>query len=754
MKTSIDNNSIIKVDRRSFLKTGIIGSTGLILGTQIACSSLFQEEPRVKATFSPNVFLTINEKGEITIVTHRSEMGTGIRTSLPAVVADELEADWNMVTIQQAIGDEDTYGDQNTDGSYSIRMFYTPMRRVGAAARMMLEQAAAAKWQVDVSECKAKNNNVIHEPSGKKYDFGELAGDASKLAVPAEKDIKLKDSKDFNRIGKSTPITDLKDIVVGKANFGLDTMLPNLKVAVIKRCPVAGGKVKSLNDEAAKALIGVEKIFILDSPGFPAGFNAPLGGVVVVAGNTWDAMRGRDALQVEWDNGINGDYNSEEYLADLVKKTNNDGSVRRENGDIKNGLKGADKVLDSTYVLQHLSHAPMEPPCGVAYAQEGKCELWVPTQNPKWVRESVAAALGIEKENVTVNVTLLGGGFGRKSKADFSVEAAKISKEFGAPIKLVWTREDDIQHDLYHACAVQRIKVGIDKENNVVAWNQKSIFPSIGGTATDQAIQPNGQELSLGAIDFPYNIENICVESADAPAKTRIGWLRSVCNIQHAFAIGSMMDEIAESRNMDPIKNALDLLGEDRQIGKEEFGKELVNYNTEYEDYPWDTGRFRGVINEVAKKSNWGKELPKGRAQGFCAHRSFLTYVACVVEVETDEQGKVLSIPEVHYAVDCGVAVNRDRVIAQFEGGAIFALGGALEGAITFKEGQVEQSNFHNYKVARMKNAPDNINVHIIDSQEKPTGVGEPPVPPIAPALANAIYAASGKRFKNLPMFA
>jgi len=752
MKEIKTNSTIVKVDRRAFLKTGVIGSTGLILGTQIACSTFFGEEERPKATFSPNVFLTINEKGEVTIVAHRSEMGTGIRTSLPAVVSDELEADWSRVKIQQAIGDEETYGDQNTDGSYSIRMFYMPMRKAGAAARMMLEQAAASKWNVEVKECKAKNHFVIHGPSGKKLEFGELAGHASKLPVPKDEDIQLKDKQDFTRIGKDTPITDLQNLVQGKAKFGLDTMLPDAKVAVIRRCPVAGGKVKSLNSDAALKVAGVRKVLTLESPGFPAGFNAPLGGVAVVADNTWAAIKGRDTLEIEWDNGANGDYNSEEYLSGLIAKTKLDNTIRRENGDIKKGLKGSKKILDSTYVLQHLSHTPMEPPCGVAFAEEGKCELWVPTQNPKWVQEGVAAALEIEKENVTVNVTLLGGGFGRKSKADFAVEAAKISKEYGSPIKLMWTREDDIQHDLYHSCAVQRIKVGIDKENNVVAWNQKSVFPSIGGTATNQAIQPSGQELSLGVIDMPYDIKNICIESADAPAKTRIGWLRSVCNIQHAFAIGSMMDEIAKARNMDPVKNALDLLGEDRQIDKAVFGKELVNYGTEYEDYPWETSRLRGVINEVAKKSKWGKELPKGRGQGFYAHRSFLTYVACVVEVETDENGALLSIPEIHYAVDCGVAVNVDRVKAQFEGGAIFALSGALKGAITFKNGSVQQSNFHDYQVARMKDAPKNIFVHLIKSDAKPTGVGEPPVPPIAPALANAIFAASGKRIKKLPM--
>lgn len=746
------NNAIVKVDRRTFLKTGVMGSTGLILGTQIACSTIFGEKERPKATFSPNVFLTINEKGEVTIVAHRSEMGTGIRTSLPAVVADELEADWSKVKIQQAIGDEKTYGDQNTDGSYSIRMFYMPMRKAGAAARMMLEQAAAARWQVDVGECKAQNHQIVHQSSGKKLDFGELAGEASKLEVPKEADLKLKDSKDFKRIGKDTPITDLQDIVTGKANFGLDTILPDMKIAVIRRCPVAGGKVKSFKADKALKVAGVQKVFTLDSPGFPTNFHNPLGGVVVVADNTWAALKGREALEVEWDDGINSEYDTEKFLSELADKANKENTTRRANGDAAKALKGSASVLENTYTLQHLSHAPMEPPCGVAHFQEGKCELRVPTQHPQWVVGSVAGLLGIEEKDVTVNVTLLGGGFGRKSKPDFSAEAALVSKEYGGPVKLLWTREDDIQHDLYHACAVQRISVGMDKDKKVTAWSQKSMFPSIGGTANPEAKQPDNGEVSLGMIDFPYNIENISMQSGDAPAQTRIGWLRSVCNIQHAFAIGSMMDELAEARGIDPIDNVLDLLGGDREIDKETLGEQFQNYNTKLEDFPWNTARLRGVIQEVAKKSTWGKELPKGRAQGFCAHRSFLTYVACVVEVETDEKGQVLSIPEIHYAVDCGVAVNTDRVKAQFEGGAVFALSGALKGAITFKEGRVQQSNFHDYQVARMKDAPGKIFVHLINSEEKPTGVGEPPVPPVAPALANAIYAASGVRIRSMPL--
>ena len=747
-------SEIVKVDRRSFLKTGVLGSTGLILGTQISCSGLFGKKELPPATFSPNVFLTINEKGEVVIVAHRSEMGTGIRTSLPAVVADELEADWERVSIEQAVGDQSVYGDQNTDGSYSIRMFYMPMRRAGAAARMMLEQAAANRWGVNVSECKAQNHKVVNSSSGKEFEFGELADEASKLEVPKEDDIKLKDAKDFKRIGKDTPIVDLQDIVEGKGKFGLDTQIEGTKIAVIKRCPVAGGKVKTFDSAAALQVNGVQRVFTLDSPGFPSGFHNPLGGVVVIADNTWAAMKGRDAVEVEWDNGANGSYDSDAYLSQLLDRSEEENTIKRENGSVNAAFGWASSTIEKSYVMQHLSHAPMEPPCGVAHVQEGKCDLWVPSQHPQWVKGSVAGALGIEEENVTVNVTLLGGGFGRKSKPDFSVEAALISKEIGGPVKLVWSREDDIQHDLYHACAVERIKVGLDADKKVTAWNQKSLFPPIGGTANPDAKQPDHGELSLGMLDFPFDIPNIRMEAGDAPSQTRIGWLRSVCNIQHAFAIGSMMDEIAAARGVDPVQNALELLGEDRVIAKEVLGENCQNYNTEYTDFPWDTGRFRKVIETVAEKSNWGKSLPKGKGQGFCAHRSFLTYVACVVEVKTDDAGNVVNIPEIHFAVDCGLAVNRDRVISQFEGGAIFALSGALKGAITFKDGKAQQSNFHDYQVARMKDAPENIYVHIVDSGEKPTGVGEPPVPPIAPALANAIFAASGKRINKLPLMA
>jgi isoquinoline 1-oxidoreductase beta subunit len=745
-------NRIVKIDRRAFLKSSLLGSTGLILGTHISCSSYMSDEQSSDVVFNPNAFVFINSNGDVIIIAHRSEMGTGIRTSLPAIVADEMEADWKRVAIQQALANKELYGDQNTDASYSMRMFYMPMRKLGASVRMMLEQAAAGKWNVDLEECKAVNHKVIHLPSERSFNFGELVEEASKLDTPEERLIKLKENKDFKRIGKNTPLVDLADIVTGKAVYGLDTLMPKSKVAVIRRCPVAGGKIISYNAEKALATTGVSEVFVLESPGFPTKFDIPMGGIVVVAENTWAALKGRDALEVEWDYGINSDYDSEQYISQLVENTEGEMAVRRENGNIDASFTGANKVLDRTYTLQHLSHSPMEPPCGVAYAQPDKCELWVPTQNPQWVQRAVANALEIEPKNVKVNVTLIGGGFGRKSKPDFTVEAAVISKMAKVPIKLLWTREDDILHDFYHACSVQRIKVGLDKNKKVIAWNQKSMFPPIGGTSNAKNIQPGKNEINKGLVDFPYQIENIRFETGNAPAKARIGWFRSVSNMQHAFAIGCMMDELAEARGIDAVENTLDLLGPDRYIEKELFGDDFQNYKTELSDYPWDTKRFRQVINKVAKKSNWGKKLPKGRGQGFCAHRSSLTYVACVVEVETDDLGKILSIPEIHYAVDCGVPVNRDRVISQFEGGAIFALSAALRGAITFKNGIAQQSNFDDYYVTKMKDIPKNMYVHLIESDEKPTGVGEPPVPPIAPALANAIYAASGKRLRNMPL--
>lgn len=751
MKTQNTDHKIFKVNRRDFLKKSALGAGGLLLGVQLGCNSkpkLLTGDPA--AVLSPNVYISIDGTGEVTLIAHRSEMGTGIRTSLPLVMADEMEADWNRVKVVQAVNDV-KYGDQNTDGSYSVRMFYPQLRKAGATVRRMLEQAAAREWGVDVSECKAVNHEVVNS-SGDVFGYGYLAEKAGDLPIPEESEITLKSPDDFKYITKKTSIYDLEDIVTGKAVFGFDTNPAGAKVAVIKRNPEAGAGVQTFNPDEAVKVPGVQKVFKIDAPGFPTGFEKPLGGIVVVADNTWAALKGREALEITWAKGVNADYNSVDYLAYMQKQAGKDGNVKREQGQIKTALNNTSKLIESDYLVPHFSHSPMETPCAVAhYKEDGSCELWAPVQDPQWVGRAVASVLGLEEDKVTVNVTLLGGAFGRKSKPEFAVEAAFISKEYGGPIKLLWTRDDDIRSSFYHFLCAQHMKVGIDSDNKVNAWLHRSVFPPIGGSADPNAKEASNFELCMGVLDMPYAIENICCETNEAPARIRIGWLRSVGNINHAFAIGSMLDQVAEARGIDPIDNALELIGDDRQIDFESLVDGFWNYNEKVEDFPWNTARFKNVINTVREKSDWGKDLPAGSGMGFAAHRSFLTYVACVVEVEVDDQNNI-KIPMVHYAVDCGVPVNPERIKAQFEGGAAFGASLALKSEITVKDGAVEQENFHDYLVARITDAPYETAVHIIDSNENPTGVGEPPVPPFIPALCNAIYKATGKRVTQLPV--
>ncbi|MEM7374940.1 MAG: molybdopterin cofactor-binding domain-containing protein [Bacteroidota bacterium] len=751
MHTPSHKNQIFKVDRRDFLKTAAWSTGGLLLGVQLGC------DPKPKfltgnpaANFAPNLFISINGSGEVSLIAHRSEMGTGIRTSLPLVMADEMEADWEQVSIVQAVGDKQ-YGDQNTDGSYSIRMFYPQLRKAGATVRLMLEQIAAREWGVDVSECTADNHRVVHT-SGKVFGYGYLAEKAGDLPIPDESQIRLKSPEEFRYITKKTSIYDLEDIVTGKATFGFDTQIPGAKVAVIARNPETGAGIESYDDTEAMKIPGVQKVFQIDAPGFPTGHDAPMGGVVVIADDTWTALKGKEALQVSWAKGKNARYDSVAYLKQLQNKSKRNGQIKREQGAIKSALKSSEKVIESDYLVPHFVHSPMETPSAVAhYKEDNTCELWAPVQDPQWTRRAVAGALGIDEGRVRVNVSLLGGAFGRKSKPDFAVEAALASREAGAPVKLLWTREEDIQNGFYHFLCAQHMKVGIDENNQVNAWLHRSLFPPIGGTASAENKIASNLELCMGALDMPFNIENVCCETNEAPAQIRIGWLRSVGNINHGFAIGSMLDKIAETRGMDPIDNILDLIGEDREIDFDALVDGFWNYNEKVADFPWSTSRFKHVIQTVKEQSGWGKQLGARKGMGFAAHRSFLTYVACVVEVEVDTNNNI-HIPMAHYAVDCGVPVNPERIKAQFEGGAAFGASLALKSEITVKDGAVQQNNFHDYLVARITDAPYETAVHIIESNEKPTGVGEPPVPPFIPALCNAIYQATGTRITQLPV--
>lgn len=749
-KTGDVSSEVFNASRRDFLKIGGLLTGGLVLGVSFfSCN----EKGKKVATLAPNVYLTINSDGEVIIIAHRSEMGTGIRTTLPMIVADELGVDWSKVRIVQAEGDEKKYGSQNTDGSFSVRMFYQPMREAGATARYMLMQAAAKQWKVSADECDTENSQVVHRASGKTIPFGELVEAAGGLTVPKAAELKLKSRDQYKMIGHDTAIVDLHDIVTGKAVFGIDAAVDNMKIAVVKRCPVVGGTVKSFNDQKALAVPGVLKVISIKGAGLPATLNKPLSGVAVIAENTWAAIKGRDLLEVEWDFGPNADYDSAKHIEELTAAVQQAGTVRRNRGDFSKARAGAKKVIEHTYIAPYLAHATIEPPAALAVVKDGRCEVWACTQHPQGARDVLAEVLGMDAEKVKVNVTLLGGGFGRKSKPDFIVEAAMLAKESGLPVKVQWTREDDIHHGYYNALSVQRVVATIDEHNKLSGWNHHVAYPSIGATADASILQPSDGELGHGVSDFPYDVPSIQVETHDSSSHVRVGWLRSVRNISQAFAISTMLDEVAEARSIDPVANALELLGEDRKIT---FDQEMVkgtypNYGEEISQYPWDTGRMKRVIERVAKEAGWGRKMPQGSALGFAAHKSFLTYVACIVEVKVDSDKKI-SIPNVYYAIDCGVPVNTDRIRSQFEGGAQFSTSIALKSAITMKNGQVEQNNFDSYQIIRMPESPKRIHVHIIDSEEKPTGVGEPPVPPFTPALCNAIYAVTGKRIYKLPI--
>lgn len=748
-KTKENKSKVFIPSRRDFLKLSALTTSGFFLGVNFQCSGPKGET----VVFAPSVYLNIDSDNQVTLIAHRSEMGTGIRTSLPMILADELGADWSKVKIVQAVGDEEKYGDQNTDGSYSIRMYYEPMRMAGATARHMLIKAASEKWDVDPSTCHTENGQVLHRESGKKVNFGDLVSDLQSMEVPAVDEIEMKPFADYKLIGKAVAIYDVKDITKGTAVFGADMDLPDMQVAVIKRSPVVGGKVVSYKEKKALEIPGVNQVIKIEGFGSHPGLNRPLEGLAVLADNTWAAIKGRDALEVEWDHGENKDYQCGTQMEAMIESTKGEGKPRREKGNFKTASNSASRVFENTYKAPFYAHSTIEPPTALAhYKGDDSIEIWAPTQHPQWARDSVAEALEMDTANVTVNVTLLGGGFGRKSKPDFVVEAALLSKAIHKPVRVQWTREDDIHHDFYHSHSAQRIIATLDGEGKLSGWNHHTVFPAIGGTSSAEDLHPSDGEMGLGCTDFPYAVPNIRIESHESKAHTRVGWLRSVSNIHHAFAISTMLDEIAEAKGMDPVDYIQELLGPDKQLSfQEEMAGTYPNYGEAIEEFPWDTARMKKVVERVAREANWKNAIQEGKTIGFAAHKSFLTYVACTVEVAKDSNGKV-TIPEVHYAVDCGIGVNPDRIRSQFEGGAQFATSLALTSAINFENGQVKQNNFDSYQIIRMPQAPKKIHTHIIESMEKPTGVGEPPVPPFIPALCNALYKLNGKRIYELPV--
>jgi isoquinoline 1-oxidoreductase beta subunit len=603
---------------------------------------------------------------------------------------------------------------------------------------------------VPAAECKARNHQVVHAGTNRTAGFGELAPLAAKLTAPEKSTLTFKPASEHRYINKNLPVAHQKDSCEGKAVFGIDAEMSGMLVASIEHSPVYGGKVVSFDDAEAKKVPGVRAVVGIDRFQEPHNFQA-LGGVAVLADHTWAAMQGRKKLKIAWEAGANASADSTRYREQLIETARKPGKVVASRGDVDAAFASAAKTHEAVYTTPLLAHASMEPPAAVAEFKDGKVVCHAATQNPQAVQETVAAALGIQKKDVTCHVTLLGGGFGRKSKPDYVAEAAILSKKMNRPVKVVWSREDDIRTDFYHSTAGMYMKAGLDAQGKPSAWLQRSAFPSIGTTFDAKAEYAMDLEMGMGWNDLPFDIPNHRAENGAAKNHVRIGWLRAVANVYHAFAIHSFLDELARLAGKDPVEYALSLIGPGRKIDVTPVGMKYWNHDQDQSKYPLDTTRLRNVIETVAGKSGWAKRAKgNGHGWGFAAHRSFLTYVAVATEVRV-EGGRV-RIPNMHICVDAGETYHEDRVRSQLEGACVFGTSLGVLSEISVKEGQVVQSNFHDYRVARMVESPAKIHVHLIRSSAPPAGVGEPGVPPVAPSIANAIFEATGKRLRDLPL--
>ena len=747
------------VSRRGFLKS-VVGAGAFVLSVRLMpgealAASVLPLSSMDAAQLHAGVYLAIDTNGTVFIIAHRSEMGSGSRTALPLIVADELEAIWKLVKIVQATGDE-KYGDQDTDGSHSVRSFFDPLREAGATARTMLVRAAAQKWGVPESQCAAHSHYVYDTKSGapgsqRKVFYGELVEAAAKLEVPKKEELKLKSRNEWIYIGKGASSYDLKDMVSGKAGYGIDARMDGMLYANIAHPPVLGSTVKSVDDKAALAVKGVKQTAVIDGFKPPVLFQ-PLGGVAVVADNSWAAIQGKKKLKIEWSDSPHKVYTSDTYKKELQETSRKPGKVVRELGNVDAEFAKGGKIIEAEYYAPLLAHASMEPPAALAHVHDGKAEVWAATQSPQGMRDAVAAATGLKKEDVTVNVTLLGGAFGRKSFPDFAVEAAVLSQKTAKPVKVVWSREDDIQFDAYHSVAAMYLKAALGSDGKPAAWLQRSTFPPIASTFAAGAGNADADEIGLGWSDMPFAVPNHRAENGAAQAHVRIGWLRSVCNVYHAFALHSFADELAHAAGKDSLEYLLQLLGADRLVPREELPKDYSNYGADWAKYPMDTARFRRVLTMAAEKADWGKQKNgNGFGMGIAVHRSFLTYVATVVQVKINDAGRA-EIQRVDTALDAGTVVNPEMARQQFEGAAVFGTSLAFFGEITATNGAIDQSNFSDYQMARMKDAPKQTNIYIVESDAAPAGIGEPGVPPFAPALCNAIFAATGKRIRELPL--
>jgi isoquinoline 1-oxidoreductase subunit beta len=709
------------LSRREFVAAGIAAGAGLVIGFYLPHGSESKKE-----VFSPNAYLRITPDNKVTIVVARSEMGQGVRTALPMILAEELEADWKQIEIEQA-GASTLYGDQTTGGSASVRTTWDPMRKAGAQAREMLISAAALTWGVPRSGCTAESGRIKHAASNRSLSYGELVSKAATLPIPT--DVPLKQSKDYKIVGQRLPRVDSPAKVKGEAVFGIDHRVPGMKYAVLARCPVIGGKVSSFDDKDSKNVSGVSYVGKIGDSA-----------VAIVADSVWGAMEGRRMLNVTWDEGPNKELNTAAVVASLKAAASKKAVSLFSAGDV---TKASGRKISVEYELPFMAHAPMEPGNCTAHYQASSskttCELWAPTQVPQDCRDSVATAIGLDPDQVKVNVTLMGGGFGRRLEHDYAVEAALVSKAVNAPVKVIWTREDDMRCSTYRPASLHQLSAALDASGFPAALTHRIIAPSISGQKGQPT--PGGVDPDLPDEAGPvYGIPNYSVEYVMTETPVPLGWMRSVYALQAAFALESFIDELAVATGKDPLAYRLHLLAKDQDLP--------------YFTTTWKTARMRGVLQLAAERAGWDKPLPAGRHRGIACFGCFASYMAEVVEISMEGDSAENVQPKVHRvvaAVDCGQVVNPSILEQQIQGGIIYALANALRAKITIEKGRVVQGNFDDYAPLRMEETPL-VEVYDVPSTESPTGIGEPSVPPAAPALCNAIYAATKKRIRALPI--
>ncbi len=686
------------LSRRTFIKTTSIVGGGLLLSVDLFCKKITNENTQsADGSFQPNVWLRIESNGTITITVGKTEMGQGIRTALPMLVAEELEADFAKIKVEQALTDPKKYGNQSTGGSTSIRTQYLTMRKAGASAREMLIEAASKQWKVDAASCKAENEFIIHTPSGKKLSYGELADAAGKLTPPQMPT--LKDPKAFRYLRKKMHRVDTPSKVDGSAIFGMDISIPGMVYATIVRPPVFGAKVKSYDATKAKIISGYKDVVQTDDL------------LVAVATSTWSAFQVKEALSVTWTEGTFSGQSSERLWKQFEETAKSEGDVEKNEGDALQTFNDAKKKIEAVYHAPFVAHATMEPMNCTVQLKEGKCEIWAPSQTPQDAQSDAANALGISVDDITLHVTLVGGGFGRRLETDFVVEAVKVAKAINVPVKVVWTREDDMQHDFYRPAQYNIMRAGLDANNAPIVWLHR-------------IVGPEGKGLLTHACNPPYDFSDLRIDAKALETGVQTGAWRSVGASQNGFVIECFVDELAYLAGKDPF----------------EFRRKLLN----------NSPRLKRALELAAEKSGWGTPMPKGKGRGIACVSAFGSHVAHVAEVTVSENG-TFRVDRVVVAVDCGPYVNPDGIEAQMDSGVAFGLSAAMKDEITIENGGVKQSNFDDYRMMMIDDMPK-VEVHIVESDEDIGGIGEPGVPPIAPAVCNAIFAATGKRIRRLPI--